>query len=81
MQLPAPALITLDGHRRSRLYRDSDPTLKSSWFKYSGEREGQRPSFGRHGEGHAGAFRRAHKPRRQDHHARPRQKVGTRHAR
>ena len=34
-------LITLDGHRRSRLYRVSDPIPQSSWFKYSGRgREG-----------------------------------------
>jgi hypothetical protein len=38
----SPALarfITLDGHRRSRLYRGANPITSSSWFKYSGERE------------------------------------------
>jgi hypothetical protein len=34
MQLPAPALITLDGHRLSSLYRESILTLTSFWFKY-----------------------------------------------
>src|SRR5207253_2329584 len=34
----APALITLDGHRLSSLYRARILAPESSWFKYSGER-------------------------------------------
>jgi hypothetical protein len=49
MDHPTPALVTLDGHRLSSLYRGIDPKSESSWLKYSGERERQRLSLVRSG--------------------------------